>query len=83
MNAKMIALLRDAYPDVTFITEPEVAPERFYATYTIAVYYQANKIYDYKDCVPCDFRRVGLHRAASYILGVDPTEEPPRIVLDR
>ena len=38
-------------------------------------------IYDHKDCVPCDFRRVGLHRAAGYILGVDPTEEPPRIVL--
>ena len=81
MNGKMIALLRDAYPDVTFVTEPEVAPECFYATYTIAVYYQANKIYDYKDCVPCDFRRVGLHRAAGYILGVDPAEKPPRIVL--
>ncbi len=28
---------------------------------------------------PCDFRLVGLHRTAGYILGVDPTEEPPRI----
>jgi autotransporter strand-loop-strand O-heptosyltransferase len=81
MSKKMTALLRDAYPDVTFVTESEVAPACFYATYTIAVYYQANKIYDYKECVPCDFRRVGLHRAAGYILGVDPAEEPPRIVL--
>jgi len=31
--------------------------------------------------VPCDFRFVGLHRAAGYILGVDPVETPPRIAL--
>ena len=28
------------------------------------------------------FRHVGLHRTAGYILGVDPTEEPPRMVLE-
>ena len=77
----MIGLLRDSYPDITFVTEPELAPERFYASYSIVVYYQANQMYDHKDCVPCDFRRVGLHRAAGYILGVDPTEQPPRILL--
>ena len=80
MSSKMIALLRESYPDIAFITESEVAPERFYASYAIAVYYQAGLMYDHKDCVPCDFRRVGLHRAAGYILGVDPTEEPPRIL---
>jgi autotransporter strand-loop-strand O-heptosyltransferase len=31
--------------------------------------------------VPCDFRRIGLHRAAGYILGVDPTERPPDIAV--
>jgi autotransporter strand-loop-strand O-heptosyltransferase len=81
MSSKMIGLLRDSYPDINFVTEREVVPERFYASYTIAVYYQANLIYDHKDCVPCDFRRVGLHRAAGYILGVDPREQPPTIVL--
>jgi autotransporter strand-loop-strand O-heptosyltransferase len=80
MSSKMIALLRDSYPDITFMTESETTPERFYASYGIAVYYQGGLMYDHKDCVPCDFRRVGLHRAAGYILGVDPTEEPPRIV---
>ncbi len=30
---------------------------------------------------PCDFRYVGLHRTAGYILGVDPTEVPPRLAL--
>ncbi len=81
MSAKMGGLLRDSYPDITFLTEREVTPERFYASYTIAVYYQANLIYDHKDCVPSDFRSVGLHRAAGYILGVDPTEQPPHIVV--
>jgi autotransporter strand-loop-strand O-heptosyltransferase len=81
MNGKMIALLRPGYPDITFVSEPEIQPERFYATYSIAVFYQANVMYDHKDYVPCDFRHVGLHRAAGYILGVDPAEQPPHIVL--
>jgi autotransporter strand-loop-strand O-heptosyltransferase len=81
MNPQMVALLHASYPDITFATEPEVDPTRFYATYSIAVFYRDGVIYDYKDNVPCDFRHVGLHRAAGYILGVDPTEEPPRIDL--
>src|ERR1700683_3667184 len=39
MSNKIIALLRDSYPDITFVSEPEVAPEHFYATYTFALYY--------------------------------------------
>jgi uncharacterized protein with beta-barrel porin domain len=30
---------------------------------------------------PCDFRLVGLHRTAGYILGLDPREEPPLVKL--
>jgi autotransporter strand-loop-strand O-heptosyltransferase len=30
---------------------------------------------------PTDFRHVGLHRTAAYILGVDPAEEPCRLAL--
>jgi autotransporter strand-loop-strand O-heptosyltransferase len=81
MSNKIIALLRDSYPDITFLPEHEVPPERFYATYTFALYYQQGVIYDHKDCVPCDFRFVGLHRAPGYILGIDPAEELPDIVL--
>jgi autotransporter strand-loop-strand O-heptosyltransferase len=81
MSGKIIALLRDSYPDITFLPEPEVAPETFYATYTLALYYTQGLMHDHKDCVPCDFRYVGLHRAAGYILGVDPAEEPPCIAL--
>jgi autotransporter strand-loop-strand O-heptosyltransferase len=81
MSSKIIALLRDSYPDITFLPESGVAPAGFYATYTFALYYQQGVIYDHKDCVPCDFRFVGLPRAAGYILGVDPAEEPPRVEL--
>jgi autotransporter strand-loop-strand O-heptosyltransferase len=81
IGGKLIPLLRDAYPDITFLTEDDVDPDRYYATYTIAVFFQNGAIYDHKEFVPCDFRLVGLHRAAGYILGVDPAEVPPRIAL--
>lgn len=74
---KLIPLFRDAYPDVTFLTHQEIKPEDYYATYSMGLFF------DDKDGLnqPCDFRHVGLHRTAGYILGVDPTEAPPRIVL--
>jgi autotransporter strand-loop-strand O-heptosyltransferase len=78
MGDKLIPLFRKAYPDITFATHEEVKPERYYATYSIGLFF------DDKDFVhqPCDFRHVGLHRTAGYILGVDPTETPPRIKLE-
>jgi autotransporter strand-loop-strand O-heptosyltransferase len=77
MSEKLIPLFRDAYPDIAFATHEEVKPERYYATYSIGLFF------DDKDCTyqPCDFRLVGLHRTAGYILGVDPAEVPPRIAL--
>ena len=77
MAERLIPLFRDAYPEIAFVTHEEVKSERYYATYSIGLFF------DDKDCVhqPCDFRHVGLHRTAGYILGVDPTEEPPRMVL--
>ena len=40
--------------------------------------------FDDEACIyqPCDFRHVGLHRTAGYILGVDPTEMRPIIRLE-
>ena len=81
ISRKLMPLFRDVYPDITFLTEEEVKLSVYYATYTIAVYFKQGAVYDYKDRVPSDFRRVGLHRAAGYILGVDPTERPPRIAI--
>jgi autotransporter strand-loop-strand O-heptosyltransferase len=75
IGEKLIPLFRDAYPDITFVTHEEVRSESFYATYSVGLFF------DDKDGVfqPSDFRYVGLHRTAGYILGVDPTETPPRI----
>ena len=77
MSALIIPLLPDAYPDVRFVPHEEVEPERFYATYSLGLFF------DDAECVwqPCDFRLVGLHRTAGHILGVDPAEEPPRLAL--
>lgn len=77
LGEKIIPLFRDSYPDVTFVTNEEVDVDNYYATYSIGLFF------DDKDFVhqPCDFRHVGLHRTAGYILGVDPTEKAPRVAL--
>jgi autotransporter strand-loop-strand O-heptosyltransferase len=77
MAAWLIPLFEDAYPEISFITPDAVDPQRPYATYNIGLYFDdAPNIHQ-----PADFRLVGLHRTAGYILGVDPAEERPRIAL--
>jgi autotransporter strand-loop-strand O-heptosyltransferase len=81
MSGLIIPLLRDAYPDIDFVTHEELAqqdiPARAYATYCLGLFF------DDQECIhqPTDFRHVGLHRTAAYILGVDPAEQAPRLVL--
>jgi autotransporter strand-loop-strand O-heptosyltransferase len=72
----LIPLFQDAYPEINFVTHEQVDPQRYYATYSIGLFFDDEQ----RVHQPCDFRLVGLHRTAGYILGVDPTEEPPRIV---
>ena len=81
MSPLISTLLRDAYPDIRFASHEEVNEEkladRAYATYNLGLFF------DDTDFVhqPTDFRHVGLHRTAAYILGVDPSEEAPRLSL--
>jgi autotransporter strand-loop-strand O-heptosyltransferase len=81
MSSAIIPILRDAYPDLRFVTHEEMAEQKLaeqaYATYSLGLFFAD------KDCVfqPTDFRHVGLHRTAGYILGVDPHEEAPRLAL--
>jgi len=77
MGKSLIPLFRDAYPDISFVTHEEVWSERYYATYSIALFFDDHEFVHQ----PCDFRQVGLHRTAGYILGVDLAEAPPRIAL--
>ena len=77
MSALIIPLFRGGYPHVTFVTHEEVDPAQFYATYCLGLFF------DDTDCAwqPTDFRMVGLHRTAGYILGVDPSEAAPILCL--
>jgi autotransporter strand-loop-strand O-heptosyltransferase len=78
MAEKLIPLFKDAYPDINFVSHEGIKPEIYYATYSMGLFF------DDVACIhqPCDFRQVGLHRTAGYILGVDPTEMRPIIKLE-
>jgi autotransporter strand-loop-strand O-heptosyltransferase len=51
-------------------------PERYYATYSMGLFFDKGHVFQ-----PRDLRHVRLHRTAGYVLGVDPTDRPPRISL--
>ena len=74
---RMIPLFAASYPQISFLAHVAVETEQFYATYNIGLFF------DDAACEnqPTDFRQVGLHRTAAYILGVDPREEPPTLSL--
>jgi autotransporter strand-loop-strand O-heptosyltransferase len=81
LSGLIIPLVKDAYPDIRFVTHEEMEAERLteeaYATYSMGLFFDdtANVFQ------PTDFRHVGLHRTAGYILGVDPAETPPLLAL--
>ena len=81
MSGLIIPLFRDAYPEIDFVTHEQMVDARLqetaYASYRLGLFF------DDRDHVhqPTDFRMVGLHRTAGYILGVDPTEQAPRLSL--
>jgi autotransporter strand-loop-strand O-heptosyltransferase len=81
MSGKIIPLLRDTYPQIRFVTHEELVEldiaSRVYATYSVGLFFKDTESVHQ----PTDFRHVGLHRTAAYILGVDPREEPPRLAL--
>jgi autotransporter strand-loop-strand O-heptosyltransferase len=70
-------LVRNQYPDITFVTKEETLNYKPYACYYMGLFFQGNV-----DNQPIDFRYIGLHRTAGYILGVDPHDLPPRFKLD-
>jgi autotransporter strand-loop-strand O-heptosyltransferase len=77
MSGLLIPLFRDAYPHIRFVTHEEQVEQNLtetaYATYYLGLFFEdGENIWQ-----PTDFRHVGLHRTAGYILGVDPTETSP------
>lgn len=67
------------YPEIKFITlkEAESLQSDFYATYRLGLFFD-DWNYTHQ---PVDFRYVGLHKTAAYLLGVEPIEAPPRIYI--
>jgi autotransporter strand-loop-strand O-heptosyltransferase len=81
LSGLIIPILKDAYPQLRLVTHEEVAEQKLsetvYATYCLGLFFD-DAAFEWQ---PTDFRHVGLHRTAGYILGVDPTEEAPRLAL--
>ena len=81
LSGLILPLLKDAYPTLRLMTPEDARKEgvcsKAYATYCIGLFF------DDAECVqqPTDFRFVGLHRTAAYILGVSPEEEAPCLAL--
>jgi autotransporter strand-loop-strand O-heptosyltransferase len=73
----LIPLFAGEYPHINFVSHAGIEADRFYATYSLGLFF-ADDDHIHQ---PCDFRQVGLHRTAGYILGVDPTEFPPKIAI--
>lgn len=69
-------LVRNQYPDITFIKPDDTMKYKPYASYYMGLFFKGDV-----DNQPIDFRYIGLHRTAGYILGVDPKDEPPRFDL--
>jgi autotransporter strand-loop-strand O-heptosyltransferase len=81
MSPLIIPLLRDAYPNMRFVDHEQLVEENLaehvYATYCMGLFFDdAANVWQ-----PTDFRHVGLHRTAGYILGVDPSDLAPRLKL--
>lgn len=77
MGQEIIDLLSAQYPDITFSTKDALRTENPYASWYIGLFFKGDTSHQ-----PIDFRKVGFHRNAGYILGVDPRECPPRLKLD-
>jgi autotransporter strand-loop-strand O-heptosyltransferase len=81
MSGLIIPLLQKNYPHIRFVTHEELVRQKLdqgaYATYRLGLFFDDQE----NAWQPCDFRLVGLHRTAAYILGVDPAEEAPCVAI--
>lgn len=81
LSGLIIPLLKDAYPELTLLSSEEASEKEVlsdsYAMYCMGLFFD-DVLFNHQ---PTDFRFVGLHKTAGYILGVDPEEEAPRLRL--
>ena len=77
MEKRLIPLFAGAYPEIRFVDTRTAKGDGYYATYRVGLGFDDVARVDQ----PVDFRHVGLHRTAAYILGLDPAEAPPRLAV--
>lgn len=80
LSPHMKELLEPSYKEIRFLVQNEFDnfASEFYATYYIGLFFGDED----NSWQPADFRMVGLHKTAAYILGVPPVEEPPKLLID-
>ncbi len=71
-----VEIFQAQYPNIKLVSHDTLTMKEPYATYKVGLFFGGNR-----DSQPVDFRYVGLHKTAGYILGVDPTEVQPRLKL--
>lgn len=78
MAKPLAEIFASQYPGIIFTPLPDGKPqfETPYATYRMGLFFRGDTT-----CQPIDFRKVGLHKTAGYILGVDTREEAPKVKL--
>lgn len=76
MTPWISCLVEKQYPEITFIKSEDTVKYKPYACYYMGLFFRGDV-----DNQPIDFRYIGLHRTAGYILGVDPADIPPRFDL--
>jgi autotransporter strand-loop-strand O-heptosyltransferase len=77
MREKFIPLFAPVYPGLNFARAAEIVPQDYYATYRVMLYF-GDAAHDHQ---PFDYQLIGLHEAAAYLLGVDPSEQRPRLAM--
>ncbi|MBN3761288.1 autotransporter strand-loop-strand O-heptosyltransferase [Burkholderia sp. Ac-20365] len=78
MAKPIIPLFKPMYPEIDFREPAEVNTQDFYATYRVGLFFTDEE----RNHQPSDFRMVGLHKTAAYILDVDTEEERPLLHIE-
>lgn len=78
MSRRMCSIFEGQYPNIFFSPLPGnaffISP---YASYLVGLFFTEEG----KNYQPVDFRLIGLHEQARYILGLDGATEPPKVKL--
>lgn len=78
LQGRMAEIFEKQYPNILFTHIPDEKPRTTapYASYLVGLFFGGDLNYQ-----PVDFRLIGLHEQAGYILGVDTTPEAPKVEL--